>query len=104
MNFPDQQDLVPVFGRYLTLRCTAHSKRSGERCNGIAVTGFTVCRMHGARGGPKTEEGIKRIAQAHLVHGRETRQLRLTRKAIRARLSFAIALGNAIGVFSTKMK
>ncbi len=32
-------------------RCTAHSKRTGKRCNGPAVTGWRVCRFHGAGGG-----------------------------------------------------
>ena len=32
-------------------RCTARSKRSGEPCRNPAVIGWTVCRMHGARGG-----------------------------------------------------
>ena len=29
-------------------QCTAKSKRTGERCKSNAVTGYTVCRMHGA--------------------------------------------------------
>ena len=38
-------------------RCTARSKRSGQRCKGPAVVGWTVCRMHGARsGGPAGEQ------------------------------------------------
>jgi hypothetical protein len=32
-------------------RCTAKSKRTGQRCRAPAVRGFRVCRMHGARGG-----------------------------------------------------
>lgn len=32
-------------------RCTAHSKRTGLPCRAPAVSGYTVCRMHGARGG-----------------------------------------------------
>lgn len=32
-------------------RCSAKAKSTGCRCNGPAVTGWTVCRMHGARGG-----------------------------------------------------
>jgi hypothetical protein len=32
-------------------RCTARTKATGCRCKGPAVTGWTVCRMHGARGG-----------------------------------------------------
>ena len=29
-------------------RCTAHNKRTGERCQSPAVTGYTVCYHHGA--------------------------------------------------------
>ena len=36
---------------HLASRCTAHSKRTGKPCRSPAVRGFTVCRMHGARGG-----------------------------------------------------
>jgi hypothetical protein len=32
-------------------RCSAKSKRTGERCKGPAVTGWRVCRFHGAGGG-----------------------------------------------------
>ncbi len=33
------------------LRCTATSRRSGSRCRGPAVKGWTVCYYHGAGGG-----------------------------------------------------
>lgn len=37
-------------------RCTATSKRTRLPCQAPAVTGWTVCRFHGARGdGPKGE-------------------------------------------------
>ena len=37
-------------------RCTALSKRTGKPCRNPAVKGWSVCRMHGARGGaPKGE-------------------------------------------------
>ena len=32
-------------------RCTAKSKRTGQRCRAPAVRGWNVCRFHGARGG-----------------------------------------------------
>ena len=32
-------------------RCTAKSKRAGQRCKAPAVRGWKVCRFHGARGG-----------------------------------------------------
>jgi hypothetical protein len=101
---PDQENFVTVFGRRLALRCTAHSKRSGKRCCGFAVNGFSVCRMHGARGGPKTEAGLGRIAVAQLVHGRETREIRLTRQAIRAKLNSAIVLGLLLEMFGENKK
>lgn len=32
-------------------RCKATAKSTRQRCRGAAVKGWTVCRMHGARGG-----------------------------------------------------
>ena len=32
-------------------RCTAKSKRTGQRCKAPTVRGYNVCRFHGARGG-----------------------------------------------------
>ena len=39
-------------------QCTAHSKRTGERCKNPAVTGYNVCRHHGAN--PKNRGGRKK--------------------------------------------
>lgn len=36
---------------HLATRCTAHSKRTGLPCGSPAVSGWSVCRMHGAGGG-----------------------------------------------------
>jgi hypothetical protein len=46
-------------------RCTATAKSSGERCKNPAVTGWDVCRMHGA-GSPKNETS----GGAPPMHGR----------------------------------
>jgi hypothetical protein len=52
-----------------TPRCTATSKRSGKPCQAPAVTGWTVCRFHGARGGgPK---GARNGAYKHGLHTTE---------------------------------
>jgi hypothetical protein len=40
---------------HLSPRCSARSKRTGEPCKAPAVTGWTVCRCHGAGGGPRGE-------------------------------------------------
>lgn len=94
-------NIVFAFGLYPAMRCTACSKRLKERCNNPAVTGFTVCRMHGARGGPRTQEGVDRIATANTLHGRETRAKRLTRQEIRLRINLAVELGQRIGMFNS---
>jgi uncharacterized protein YjcR len=36
---------------YQALRCHATSKRSGKPCRSPAVSGHSVCRMHGVGGG-----------------------------------------------------
>ena len=65
----------PLFGPdWPGQRCTAKAKSTGVRCRCPAVRGYTVCRVHGARGGPKTEAGKRRIAEAQFKHGRYTRE------------------------------
>ena len=50
-------------------RCTARSKRTGKACRSPAVKGWTVCRMHGARGG--APEGKRNGAYRHGEHTKE---------------------------------
>ena len=47
-------------------RCTATSKRTKLACEAPAVTGWTVCRFHGARGGGP--EGTRKGAYRHGQH------------------------------------
>ena len=63
-------------------RCTAMSKRTKVQCGRPALKTSKIlkCQFHGGRGsGPKTPERRQRVAQAHTVHGRETRQIRQER-------------------------
>jgi hypothetical protein len=52
---------------HLSPRCSARSKRTGEGCKAPAVTGWKVCRFHGARGG-----GPKGECNGSYRHGRFT--------------------------------
>ena len=52
-------------------QCTAQSKRSGKRCKGQAVTGYGVCRMHGA-GSP----GKGRPGGRPCIHGAYSKAVR----------------------------
>jgi hypothetical protein len=55
-------------------RCRAKSKRSAEQCKNYAVKGWAVCRMHGARGGPKTSSGYLACKKASMQHGMYCRE------------------------------
>jgi hypothetical protein len=59
-------------------RCTARSKRSGQRCRAPAVRGWRVCRMHGARGG--APEGER---NGNYRHGARTKEAIELTKLIR---------------------
>ncbi len=50
-------------------RCKAKSKRSQQQCKNYAIKGTTVCRMHGARGGPKTDQGRYNCKKGPTKHG-----------------------------------
>ena len=70
--------LSVVFGRYLCRQCLAMSKRSRNRCLAPAVSGKTVCRMHGGKStGPNTPDGLLRLSRAKMTHGTQTRKNRL---------------------------
>ena len=67
----------------IELTCTAFLKSQARLCGKPVVEGQTKCRGHGGlSSGPKTDAGKQRAAQAHWVHGRETRALRILRSKI----------------------
>ena len=41
--------------------CTARSKRTGKQCNGIAIQGGHVCRMHGGSASQVKEAAMARL-------------------------------------------
>jgi len=53
-------------------QCRATSKRTKRRCRGPAVTGWNVCRFHGAGGG--APEGERNGAYRHGGYTREAQQ------------------------------
>ncbi len=63
-------------------RCGART-RAGTPCQGPAMRNGR-CRMHGgASTGPRTAEGLQRIAQARTVHGAYSAEVRALRRMLR---------------------
>ena len=73
-------------------RCSAHSKRTGEPCLAAAVTGWGVCRHHGAGGGhaagpshPRWTHGMR--SQQHVEMRRMVNEMVREARAIDALLA-----------------
>ena len=82
-------------GRIVCLRCNALSKRTREQCKAPAIRGRSKCRFHGGlSAGPRTQEGRNRCAEAKLVHGRDTKEMRQKHRAVMSQLKlYAQILG-----------
>ena len=65
------------------LTCTAYLKDQAEHCGKPVAPGKTKCRGHGGLStGPRTQEGLAKLAALKTVHGRETRAMRILRSQI----------------------
>lgn len=87
-------------------RCTAMSKQTGERCKRWSKKGFTVCHYHGARGGPKTPQGIENSKNATLKdgdHAFEKIQVRLMDRINKTAAEQAELLRIAPGYIATRL-
>ena len=69
-----KSDANPMQSAHNAPRCSARSKRTGKPCRAPAVRGWTVCRMHGARGGAKS--GRDNPSWKHGGRSKETTALR----------------------------
>src|SRR5688572_24100181 len=73
-------------------RCTARSKRTLKPCRSPAMRGWTVCRLHGAKGGaPKGKR------HGMYKHGRYTSAAINERRALSKLLRTARMQANAVG-------
>ena len=66
MNAYEGASGSPLEAANAASRCTATSKRTGEPCRAPAVSGWRVCRVHGAGGGhaagpthPRWKHGLR---------------------------------------------
>jgi hypothetical protein len=76
---PPNEDKPDANGR----GCQAFINRKQSYCGKPTVPGKKVCTGHGGLStGPRTPEGLERLAASKRVHGRETRALRFRRSQI----------------------
>ena len=68
-----EQYLSTAGGRISCLRCTARSVRSKLQCcrPALKTSRTRKCQFHGGK--PHTEETLKRISEANVVHGEATK-------------------------------
>ena len=95
--------LTTAGGKITCLRCTAMSKNTREQCRKPALKSSRTrkCQFHGGRStGPKTAEGKARIGAAHLVHGGETKLVRLERSQGSLRMAQLEDVAHAIGLIT----
>ena len=95
--------LLTCGGRIFCVRCTAMSKNTREQCRkpALKISRTQKCQFHGGRStGPKTAEGKARIGAAHLVHGGETKLVRLERSQGSLRMSQLEDVAHAIGLIT----
>ena len=72
-------------------RCSATSKRTRAPCRAPAVSGWSVCRFHGARGGAP-----KGPANGAYRHGMQTNEAVSQRRVIRSLIAEARATINKL--------
>lgn len=73
-----KSDANPMDRANAAPRCGATSKRSGKPCRAPAVTGWAVCRLHGAGGGQRPGK-----AHPNYQHGERSREAVALRAQIR---------------------
>ena len=66
--------LVTGGGKITCLRCTAKSTRTQQQCGrpAIKTSRTQKCQFHGGR--PHSDETLKRISEANMIHGQATKQ------------------------------
>jgi hypothetical protein len=69
-----EQYLLTGGGKITCLRCTAKSTRTKLQCGrpAIKTSRTQKCQFHGGR--PHSEETLKRISEANMLHGQATKQ------------------------------
>ena len=104
INKPEKL-LITAGGRIKCHRCQARSSRTKQQCGCPSLKNKAVCKWHGGMStGPRTKDGIKRIREAHLKHGKDTKEARVERSAKSVMFRYLTAIGNHCNMFYKELK
>lgn len=95
--------LLTAGGRIKCHRCQARSSRTKLQCGrpSLKTSKNHKCSNHGGLStGPRTQEGIKRIQNAHWKHGNETKEARAQRREKSLMFQRLEEIGWHIGMFT----
>lgn len=98
-----EQYLITAGGRIKCHRCQAQSSRTKLQCArpSLKRSKNHKCSSHGGLStGPKTQEGIKRIQNAHWKHGNETKEARAERRRMSLMFQRLEEIGWHVGLFA----
>ncbi len=101
--YKPEKYLITAGGRIKCHRCQARSSRTKLQCGrpSLKVSRTHKCKWHGGLStGPRTEEGIKRIQNAHWKHGNETKEARAERRKMSLMFQRLEEIGWHIGMFT----
>lgn len=99
--YKPEQYLITAGGRIKCKRCQARSSRKKQQCGKPAIRSKNVCDTHGGLStGPRTQEGVKRIQNAHWKHGNDTKDARAERRRKSLMFQRLEAIGWHIGMFT----
>ena len=94
--------LITAGGRIKCHRCQARSSRTKLQCGrpSLKVSRSYKCKWHGGLStGPRTQEGIKRIQNAHWRHGNDSKEARADRSEKSLMFFMLEELGHHVNMF-----
>ena len=95
--------LITAGGRIKCHRCQARSSRTKLQCGrpSLKTSKNHKCSSHGGLStGPRTQEGIKRIQNAHWKHGNETKEARADRSQKSLMFLMLEEIGHHVNLFA----
>jgi hypothetical protein len=100
--YKPEKYLITGGGKIKCHRCQARSSRTKLQCGrpSLKISRAQKCKWHGGLStGPRTQEGIKRIQNAHWKHGNDSKEARADRSEKSLMFFMLEELGHHVNLF-----